>query len=175
MSDEVAAWKARIYQLNRMRADIDAEHRALSQRIAALVAKWRPGQRVVHRGLLYEVTSVAPGYGVCEVRYFGRRVTQTGALGKAERELWDTITGAEARRVATASFPVTATPHDQAAAIASARLEEREACAKLCESLRDELVNGTDQWGRPCPAKVRITAAGCARAIRARTKDQEKD
>ena len=78
----------------------------------------------------------------------------------------------EARRVATASFPVTATPHDQAAAIASARLEEREACAKLCESLRDELVNGTDQWGRPCPAKVRITAAGCARAIRARTKDQ---
>jgi len=95
MSDEVAAWKARIYQLNRMRADIDAEHRALSQRIAALVAKWRPGQRVVHRGLLYEVTSVTPGYGVCEVRYFGRRVTQTGALGKAERELWDTITGAE--------------------------------------------------------------------------------
>ena len=39
MSDEVAAWKARIYQLNRMSADIDAEHRALSQRIAALVAK----------------------------------------------------------------------------------------------------------------------------------------
>jgi hypothetical protein len=39
MSDEVAAWKARIYQLNRMRADIDAEHRELCKRQGLLTDK----------------------------------------------------------------------------------------------------------------------------------------
>lgn len=70
----------------------------------------------------------------------------------------------EARRVATASFPVTATPRDHAAAIASARLEEREECAKLCDSLA---FVGQDE-----NADFLAGIEACARAIRARTKDQ---
>jgi hypothetical protein len=43
---------------------------------------------------------------------------------------------------------------------------ERERCAKVCEGLRDIWVDGSDQWGNPCPAKVRVTVYDCAAAIR---------
>lgn len=45
---------------------------------------------------------------------------------------------------------------------------EREACAKVCEQQKDAWVDGSDQFGQPCPAKVKATPASCAAAIRAR-------
>jgi len=45
---------------------------------------------------------------------------------------------------------------------------EREACAVLCSQQKDQWVDGSDQWGNPCPAKVRATPSSCAAAIRAR-------
>lgn len=48
----------------------------------------------------------------------------------------------------------------------AARAEERERCAQVCEQMRDKWVDGSDQWGRPCPARVRVTPRDCAAAIR---------
>jgi hypothetical protein len=45
---------------------------------------------------------------------------------------------------------------------------EREACAVLCEQQKDRWVDGSDQWGNPCPARLRATPSSCAAAIRAR-------
>ncbi|MFM2007605.1 MAG: hypothetical protein RLZZ09_3260 [Pseudomonadota bacterium] len=45
---------------------------------------------------------------------------------------------------------------------------EREACAVLCEQQKDMWVDGSDQWGNPCPARLRVTPSSCAAAIRAR-------
>lgn len=45
---------------------------------------------------------------------------------------------------------------------------EREACAVLCEQQKDRWVDGSDQWGNPCPARLRVTPSSCAAAIRAR-------
>jgi hypothetical protein len=45
---------------------------------------------------------------------------------------------------------------------------EREACAKVCEQQKDRWVDGSDQWGNPCPARLRATPSSCAAAIRAR-------
>ena len=55
----------------------------------------------------------------------------------------------------------------QNAAIAAAVAAERERCAKLCESMPPHRwVDGSDQWGNPCPAKVVTTRAEIAAAIR---------
>lgn len=42
----------------------------------------------------------------------------------------------------------------------------REKCAKVAESQRDYWVDGSDQWGNPCPAKIKVTPATIAAAIR---------
>ena len=47
-----------------------------------------------------------------------------------------------------------------------ALMSELEACAMLCEQQRDVWVDGSDQYGNPCPAKVRATPHDCAKAIR---------
>jgi hypothetical protein len=45
---------------------------------------------------------------------------------------------------------------------------EREACAKVCEQQKNRWVDGSDQWGNSCPARLRVTPSSCAAAIRAR-------
>lgn len=50
---------------------------------------------------------------------------------------------------------------------AEIRADERERCAKLVESMRDKWVDGSDQWGRPCLARVPVRPSDCAAAIRA--------
>jgi hypothetical protein len=49
---------------------------------------------------------------------------------------------------------------------AQAVREERERCAQAVESLRDKWVDGSDQWGRPCLARVLVRPRDCAAAIR---------
>jgi hypothetical protein len=55
-----------------------------------------------------------------------------------------------------------------------AAMDEREACAKMCEQQKDRWVDGSDQWGNPCPAKLRVTPSSCAAAIRARSNVQQE-
>lgn len=50
---------------------------------------------------------------------------------------------------------------------AEIRADERERCAKLVEAMRDKWADGSDQWGRPCPARVSVRPSDCAAAIRA--------
>ena len=55
--------------------------------------------------------------------------------------------------------------------VAEAVAAEREACALLCEQQKDRWVDGSDQWGNPCPARLRVTPSSCAAAIRTRGQD----
>ena len=47
------------------------------------------------------------------------------------------------------------------------RREALEEAAKVCDQTRSTWVDGSDQYGRPCPAKISRTPADCAQAIRA--------
>ena len=85
----VETMKARIDELNRMSAAIHEERSAIKQRLAELLATWKPGQRVLYRDRgEHEITAVRPGYRVGSVKYFGRKVLKSGALHANETEMW---------------------------------------------------------------------------------------
>lgn len=46
------------------------------------------------------------------------------------------------------------------------RADERERCAVICDELAPRWVDGSDQYGRPCPARILATHRDCAAAIR---------
>ena len=88
-SRSVEGMKARVFELNRMSAAIDEERDALEQQIAAAVAEYKIGQRVIWHGKHhFEITRIGRGYVVGTAKYFGRPVLKAGTLGKAEYELY---------------------------------------------------------------------------------------
>ena len=88
-SRSVEEMKARVFELNRMSAAIHEERAALEQQIAAAVAEYQIGQRVIRYGKRhFEITRIGRGYGVGTAKYFGRQVLKAGTLGKQEFELY---------------------------------------------------------------------------------------
>lgn len=86
MKLEVNEITAQIHELTTRRAE-------LQQKIVDQTAKRAIGDRVKRQGLKgeWQITRIAAGY-LHRPRYFGRLVTASGELGKAERELYDIST-----------------------------------------------------------------------------------
>ena len=91
-SRSVEDMMARVVELNRMSAAIHEERADLEQKIATAVATYTVGQRLTLRSKHpIEVSRVLRGYGVGSVRYLGRKVLKSGALGRQEFELYGSL------------------------------------------------------------------------------------
>jgi hypothetical protein len=101
----VEEMKARVFELNRMSAAIHEERADLEQKIAAAVAEYQIGQRVIQYGRRhFEITRIGRGYGVGTAKYFGRQVLKAGTLGKQEFELYGRLEPANAQLEGRGAF-----------------------------------------------------------------------
>lgn len=80
---------AKLDVLQKRMAKDRATERDLHKKLAALLAKFTVGERVIYRGNEYEITGFASYLGDC-VRYYGSQIKKDGTPSMRVVELWDT-------------------------------------------------------------------------------------
>jgi hypothetical protein len=81
-----------IKDASRKLSELRDEHSRLSHTLAELNTPYKIGDRVIQKGVLYELVRIAPGYSQELVELYGAKIKKDGTLGVLENRLdeyWD--------------------------------------------------------------------------------------